>query len=104
MKNFSLIAAILGGALASSGTKAEISEDQLDKIEASLSAKDTEIADLKAAADADKSRIAELEQSVADLKKAPADDTSEVREQAKADSDADYDPDEIVAQLMKARR
>ena len=104
MKNYSLIAAILGGALAASGSKAEISEDQLGKIEDSLAAKDKQIADLKASAESDRSKIGELEKTVADLKKAPAAETGSVNETStKQDTDGPGDDiDAVVADLAKA--
>ena len=104
MKNYSLITAAIGGALTASGTVASLSEDQLDRIEASLSAKDTEISNLKADADAKQSKIDELETTVADLKKAPAAESNDVKEaSAKTDSEGPGDDiDAVVADLAKA--
>ena len=104
MKSFTLIASVVGDGFAPSGSKAEMTEAQLDKIETSLSAKDSEISTLKADAQAKQSKIDELEATVADLKKAPAADTSDVKEtSAKQDTDGPGDDiDAVVAELSKA--
>ncbi len=104
MKNFALIAGILGGAVAMADTKASLSEDQLGKIEDSLSAKDAEIADLKAKVASKDTEIADLNTTVADLKKAPADETKDVKEtSASMDTDGPGDDiDGVVAALAKA--
>ena len=104
MKTFALIAAALGGTFAASGSKAELEEAQLDKIEASLSAKDAEISTLKADAQAKQTKIDELEAAVADLKKAPAAQTGQVNETSgKQDTDGPgEDIDAVVAEFAKA--
>lgn len=104
MKNFTLLSAILGCALAASGSKAELTEDQLDKVEASLSAKDSEIADLKKQLESKDSEIADLNTTVTDLKKAPADESKDIKEtSASMDTDGPgEDIDSVVADLAKA--
>ncbi len=67
MKNFALIAGILGGAVAMADAKASLSEDQLDKIEASISAKDTEIQNLADQVAFKETGIANLNTNVAAL-------------------------------------
>lgn len=104
MKKFAMLATLFGDAIALTDSKAELTEAQLDKIEESLSAKDTEIATLKAQiAEKDKS-ISDLNATVADLKKAPAEDTKDVKEtSASMDTDGPGDDfDSVAAELAKA--
>ena len=105
MKKFPLIAALLGVAIAAEGDSPyQPKAEDLQKIEDSLAAKDQEIADLKASAESDKSKIGELEKTVADLKKAPAAESKDIKEtSAKQDSDGPGDDIEaVVAELANA--
>lgn len=105
MKKFPLLAALLGATIAAEGDSPyKPKAEDLQKIEDSLASKDKEIADLKASAESDKSKIGELEKTVADLKKAPAASSVEVKETStKQDTDGPGDDiDAVVADLAKA--
>ena len=105
MKKFPILAALLGATIAAEGDTAfSPTADHLQKIEDSLAAKDREISDLKAAAESDKSKISELEQTVSDLKKAPAADSVDVTDTSSSpDSDGPGDDiDAVVAEFAKA--
>lgn len=105
MNKFPLLAALLGVTIAAEGdTPYQPKAEDLQKIEDSLVSKDKEIADLKASAESDKTKIGELEKTVADLKKAPAAESNDVKEtSAKTDTDGPGDDIEsVVAELSKA--
>ena len=105
MNKFPILAALLGVTIAAEGDTAfSPSADHLQKIEDSLTAKDKEIADLKASAESDKTKIGELEKTVADLRKAPAADSNDIKETStKQDTDGPGDDiDAVVADLAKA--
>lgn len=105
MKKFPLLAALLGVTIAAEGDSAfSPSADHLQKIEDCLASKDKEISDLKADAEANQSKIDELDKTVADLKKAPAAASGDINEtSAKQDSDGPGDDiDSVVAEFAKA--
>ena len=107
MNKFPILAALLGVTIAAEGDTAfSPTADHLQKIEDSLTAKDKEIADLKASAESDKSKIGELEKTVADLKKAPAADSGEIQDtSSNTDTDGPGDDiDSLVAEFAKAFR
>ena len=105
MNKFPILAALLGVTIAAEGDTAfSPTADHLRKIEDSLTAKDKEIADLKASAESDKTKIGELEKTVADLRKAPAADSVEIQDtSSNTDTDGPGDDiDSLVAEFAKA--
>lgn len=104
MEKYTLLAALIGSAVAVSEGNASLTPEQLDKIEASLSGKDTEIASLRQQLAGKDTEINSLNQTVADLRKAPAAATGSVTEASqKTESDGPgSDIDSVVDQLAKA--
>lgn len=80
-KNFSLLAAAIGASIAMTDGKCHLSEEDLDKIEKLLAAKDKSIADKD-------TKIADLESKIKDLDNEPADKTGKVTENG-GEKDAD---------------
>lgn len=104
MEKYTLLAALIGGTVAVSEGNASLTPEQLGKIEASLSGKDTEIASLRQQLADKDTEISSLNQTVADLRKAPASTTCNVTEASqKTESDGPgTDIDAVVDQLAKA--
>ncbi len=95
-KVFTALAALLGSSPAVADGSVSLTEEQADKLEASVASHSTTVADLNAKISEKDSKIAELEAKVADLAKEPGADTGDVAQKP----EPEIDPDKVATALL----